>query len=152
MGQVIAVSRLARSRPDWAIVFFRGFPHLLYLRALRRAMLTLEIDGDLEGAMTGLAERVKSSRSTVSRLFSGRRISLVTLLAVLDQLKLKFEDVCWPLEGELLRRLQQEGTIERNGATFLTVDPLSLPEADGLREMAQRALPGPAALRAPRST
>jgi hypothetical protein len=109
-------------------------------------MLNLEIDRDLSDAMRGLAERSQSSRSTVSRLFAGKPVSLTTVLAVLNELKLAFEDVCWPLEGDLLRRLLEEGTIERNGATVLTLDPLSLPEAAGLHQMVQRALPAPAAL------
>jgi hypothetical protein len=145
----LVTTRLLRRRPDWAIVFFRGFPHLLYVRALRRAMLNLALDRDLD-SIEGLARRVKSSRSTVSRFFSGRPTSLAVMLAVLDELKLRFEDVCWPLEGELLRRLQEEGTIERNGATILTIDPMSLPEAAGLREVAQRALAAPPSLPAPR--
>jgi len=147
-GTLIA-TRIVRLKPDWAIVFYRGFPHLLCLRALRRAMLNLALDRNID-SMQQLAQRVKSSRSTVSRFFAGRPTSVPVMLAILDELKLKFEDVCWPLEGELLRRLQEEGTIERSGVTILTIDPLSLPEAAGLREMVQRALPAPLGLPAPR--
>jgi hypothetical protein len=62
------------------------------------------------------------------------------------------ELVCWPLEGELLRRLEDGGTIERKGLTILTIDPLSLPEAAGLREAAQWAFAAPPGLPAPRQT
>ena len=127
------VSRLAATRkPAWAIVYLKGFPHLLHLRALRRALLDRAIVGE-DHAIMDVAKKLGISRSTLSRLFSGRNVSIDMLRPVLLKLGLEFERVCFPLEGELLERLVRDGTIERNGTTLLTVDPLSLPDAATLR-------------------
>jgi hypothetical protein len=117
---------IGRNKSDWAIVHFKGFPHVLCLRALRRALLARAIVKDF-GTTAELATRIGASRSTVSRLFGGRTTSIGVAVAALTELKLDFEDVCWPLEGDLLERLMREGaTIERNGATIVTIDPTSL--------------------------
>jgi DNA-binding XRE family transcriptional regulator len=50
--------------------------------------------------MEHLATAIGISRSTVSRFFAGRATSLTVALAVLDKLKLKFEEVFTPINLE----------------------------------------------------
>jgi transcriptional regulator with XRE-family HTH domain len=131
------VSRLSATRkPAWAIVYLKGFPHLIHLRALRRALLDKAIAGE-DHAIMDVAKKLGISRSTLSRLFAGRNVSINVLRPVLQELGLEFERVCFPLEGELLDALIRHGTVERNGTTLLTVDPLSLPEAAQLKPRLQ---------------
>jgi DNA-binding XRE family transcriptional regulator len=77
------------------IVNFRGIDHEMNLSVLRLALVHRQVDGDFD-SMEGLAEAIGISRSTVSRFFAGRPTSLTVALAVLDKLKLKFEEVFTP--------------------------------------------------------
>lgn len=134
-GAVIP-SRISRRKPEWAIVHYKDEPHLLHLRALRRGLLARAI-ADESSTITDLAVRTGISRSTVSRFLCGRPTSIDVALAVLKELKLRFEDVCRPLDGHLLERLLREGAIiERGDVVLLAVDPTSLAavsEPRGLR-------------------
>ena len=61
--------------------------------------------------MTSLAAGARVSRSTASRMFSGRSCSLTALLRVLEVLHLQFGDVCQPATDEEVaewRREQEE--------------------------------------------
>jgi transcriptional regulator with XRE-family HTH domain len=120
------VSARRRQPPDWAIVDFRGFPHLIHLRHMRRRLLDNQVQRSDVDSLLAIAAKANCSRSTVSRLFAGRQVSVRVLLTVLDELGLEFSEVCFPLEGELLNRLVREGVIVVNGTTH-TVNPGQLP-------------------------
>jgi transcriptional regulator with XRE-family HTH domain len=121
-------------RPDWALVEYEGLPHLLHLRALRRALLNSAIAGTHE-SRESLAEGTGFSRSTVSRFVAGRNTSTRTTRAILAELGLKWDDVLYALPDELLRELRSHARTVRNGVTVLDVDPYELP---GVRDMLAR--------------
>lgn len=142
MGAKGIATRIQR-RPDWGVMFLKGFPHLVHLRTLRRALFERALEREGVDSIEEFAAGVTCSRSTLSRLLSGRTVSLVVLLRVLDALGLRFEEVCWPLEGVLLTRvLEGAGAIERKGALVLTKDPLALPGTEHIRPVT----PAPALL------
>ena len=83
------------SRPRLVTVLYRGIPYTLDLVRCRRALVSRQVDGDLD-SMESLATAVGISRSTASRFFSGRPTSLAVTLKILDALHLKFGDVATP--------------------------------------------------------
>jgi hypothetical protein len=63
----------------------------------------------------------------VSRFFAGRSASIDVVIRLTRELKLKFEDVCRPLDEDLLDRLMREGAIILHGdAVLVTTDPARL--------------------------
>jgi len=76
-------------------VVYRGVPYRLDLIACRQALVRRQVEGEFHSA-EGLAEATGISRSTVSRFFGGRATSLGTTLAILDKLRLQFDDVAKP--------------------------------------------------------
>jgi len=80
------------SRPRQVTVWYRGIPYTLDLVRCRRALVSRQVDGDLD-SMESLANAVGISRSTASRFFSGRPTSLGVTLRILEALHLKFEEV-----------------------------------------------------------
>jgi hypothetical protein len=86
---------LRSRRPRTAIVVYRGVPHRLDLVACRLALVRCQVEGEFYSA-EGLASAIGISRSTVSRFFGGRATSLQTTLAILEKLKLRFDDVAKP--------------------------------------------------------
>jgi hypothetical protein len=82
-------------RPRSAIVVYRGIPYRLDLIACRQALVRRQVAGEFDSA-EGLAEATGVSRSTVSRFFGGRATSLGTTLAILDKLRLQFDEVATP--------------------------------------------------------
>jgi hypothetical protein len=88
---------MARMRqPRRAIVNFRGIDHEMNVEVCRLALVRRQVAGEFD-SMEVLADAIGRSRSTVSRFFAGRRTSLPVSLAVLDKLKLKFEQVFTPI-------------------------------------------------------
>ena len=83
-------------RPRWTIVNFRGIDHEMNVTVCRMALVRRQVAGEFD-SMEGLADAIGRSRSTVSRFFAGRRTSLPVALAVLDKLKLRFEQVFTPI-------------------------------------------------------
>jgi len=83
-------------RPKRAIVNFRGIDHEMNVTVCRMALVQRQVAGEFD-SMEGLADAIGRSRSTVSRFFAGRRTSLPVALAVLDKLKLRFEQVFTPI-------------------------------------------------------
>ena len=83
-------------RPRRAIVNFRGIDHEMNVTVCRVALVQRQVAGEFD-SMEGLADAIGRSRSTVSRFFAGRRTSLPVALAVLDKLKLRFEQVFTPI-------------------------------------------------------
>jgi hypothetical protein len=83
-------------RPRRAIVNFRGIDHEMNVTVCRMALVRRQVAGEFD-SMEGLADAIGRSRSTVSRFFAGRRTSLPVALAVLDKLKLRFEQVFTPI-------------------------------------------------------
>ncbi len=83
-------------RPRRAIVNFRDIDHEMNVTVCRMAVVQRQVAGDFD-SMEGLADAIGRSRSTVSRFFAGRRTSLPVALAVLDKLKLRFEQVFTPI-------------------------------------------------------
>ncbi len=79
-----------------AIVNFRGIDHEMNVTVCRMALVRRQVAGEFD-SMEGLAVAIGRSRSTVSRFFAGRRTSLPVALAVLDKLKLGFEQVFTPI-------------------------------------------------------
>jgi hypothetical protein len=86
------------SYPITSVVSYRGMPYELDLTACRRALVQSEVDGGLD-SMDSLARTCGISRSTASRFFSGRRVSLRVTLKIVAALHLKFDDVARPLSG-----------------------------------------------------
>jgi len=84
------------SRPKQVTVWYRGIPYTLDLVKCRRALVSRQVDGELD-SMESLARAVGISRSTASRFFSGRATSLAVTLKLLDVLHLGFEDVATPV-------------------------------------------------------
>jgi transcriptional regulator with XRE-family HTH domain len=122
---------ITRGRPEWALVHYKDEPYALYLRALRQGLLARAVAAE-SSKIAELAEGIGISRSTLSRFLSGRSTSIDVTLAILKELRLKFEDVCRPLDSHLLERLIRDGAvIERGTVTLLTVDPMSLVTANG---------------------
>lgn len=80
------------TRPRRVIVSFRGVDHEMNLSVCRVALVRRQVAGEFH-SMEQLADAIGCSRSTASRYFAGRSHSLAVALAVLDKLKLKFEDV-----------------------------------------------------------
>jgi hypothetical protein len=131
--QVMAPSRLYGVR-DWVIVFYRKLPHVMNVRVLNRAMRDRQIAGDFD-SVHGLADRIKCSRSTVSRFFSGRNTSLTVTLQILGALRLTFDQVFVEISAALVARLQAEGVVQyQNGVVVVTTEILAWPEAVGIRE------------------
>jgi DNA-binding phage protein len=89
----------AYSRPKQATVFYRGVAYLLDLVACRQGLVASQVRGEVD-SMEGLAARIRVSRSTVSRFFSGRPTSLAVTLKILDALGLRFEQVARPATAE----------------------------------------------------
>ncbi len=83
-------------RPRRAIVNFRGIDHEMNVPVLRLALVRCQVAGEFD-SMEQLAAAIGISRSTVSRFFAGRATSLTVALAVLDKLKVKFEEVFTPI-------------------------------------------------------
>jgi hypothetical protein len=122
----VAATTHRSRRADWAIVQYKGLSYLLNLRGLWRGLLGRATAGEFS-TIRELADRSGNSRSTVSRFFAGRATSIDATLAVLKELNLDFEDVCRPLDDDLLDRLTRAGAVvQRNGITLVTVQPLSL--------------------------
>lgn len=84
------------ARPRRSIVNFRGIDHEMNHPVLRLALVRRQVEGEFH-SMAELAEAVGCSRSTVSRFFAGRTNGLEPTLAILDKLKLKFEEVFTPI-------------------------------------------------------
>jgi hypothetical protein len=85
--------------PRYVTVRYRGVLYLLDLIMCRRALVTRQVDGELD-SMESLANAVSISRSTGSRFFSGRPTSLAVTLKILAALHLKFADVAKPVDGD----------------------------------------------------
>jgi transcriptional regulator with XRE-family HTH domain len=83
------------TRPRRVIVSFRGIDHEMNVSACRVALVKRQVAGEFD-SMEQLADAIGCSRSTASRYFAGRSHSLAVALAVLDKLKLRFEDVYTP--------------------------------------------------------
>jgi hypothetical protein len=85
----VLVTRRERTR---ATVHFRGIRYDMDIDVCRRALVRCQVAGDLD-SLQALAEATGRSRSTASRFFAGRPVSLAVALAVLDRLNLQFNDV-----------------------------------------------------------
>ena len=90
---------MGRRRPARAVVSFRGFDYEMNVPVCRHALVQRQVDGEFD-TMDGLASAIGRSRSTASRFFSGRQMSLTVALAVLDKLKLRFEEVFTPCDPD----------------------------------------------------
>lgn len=75
-----------------ATVQFRGICYDMDLAVCKRALVRCQVAGGLD-SVQALAEAIGRSRSTVSRFFAGRPVSLAVAVAVLDRLNLQFDDV-----------------------------------------------------------
>ncbi len=82
-------------RPRWGVVKCPDGLRRLDLILMRRALTRLMVAGELIGDHPNedLARKAGMSRSTLSRMFSGRAISLKKLLRVLAVLDLTFDEV-----------------------------------------------------------
>lgn len=79
--------------PMSSIVWFKGLPYVVNLAMCRKALVRRQVEGEIRN-MTSLAAGARVSRSTASRMFSGRSTSLAAMLRVLANLHLEFGDVC----------------------------------------------------------
>jgi hypothetical protein len=74
------------------LVNFKGIGYEMNVAVCHHALVRRQIEGGFE-SMESLAQAVKRSRSTVTRFFAGRQVSLSVALAILDSLKLEFDQV-----------------------------------------------------------
>ncbi len=81
-------------RPRRAILNFRGIDHEMNVTVCWMALVRRQVAGEFD-SMEGLADAI--GRSTISRFFAGRRTGLPVALAVLDKLRLRFEQVFSPI-------------------------------------------------------
>ncbi len=79
-------------RPSSATLVYRGVPYTLDLARCRRALVQRQVDGEL-ATMEALAAAAATSRSTASRFFGGRAVSLDATLRILSALGVEFNDV-----------------------------------------------------------
>jgi transcriptional regulator with XRE-family HTH domain len=79
-------------RPSSATLVYRGVPYTLDLTRCRRALVQRQVEGEL-ATMEALAAAAGTSRSTASRFFGGRAVSLDTTLRILAALRVEFNDV-----------------------------------------------------------
>lgn len=86
-----------RPRPRKIIANFRGIDYEMDLRVCDLALVRRQVEGDFD-SMEALAQAAGCSRSTASRFFSGRQTSLSVALTMLEQLKLRFDEVFTPCE------------------------------------------------------
>lgn len=110
------------SKLRYSIIWFRGAPYLVDRILCRKALVRRQLEGELDN-MTSLAVAASVSRSTASRMFSGRSVSLAALLRMLKVLRLEFDEVCtpatdediakWEVQQEEHQRRQQEQRKER---------------------------------------
>ncbi len=84
-------------RPRRVIANFRGIDYEMNLRACDLALVLRQVEGDFD-SMEALANAIGCSRSTASRFFSGRQTSLSVALAMLEKLKLRFDEVFTPCD------------------------------------------------------
>ena len=78
--------------PSSATLVYRGVPYTLDLTRCRRALIQRQVEGVL-ATMEALAAAAGTSRSTASRFFGGRAVSLDTMLRILSALRVEFKDV-----------------------------------------------------------
>jgi hypothetical protein len=83
---------MRRGRPQRVVVNFDGIDYHMNIAICRLALVRRRVAGEFD-SMEALADAIGRSRSTASRYFSGRNTSLAVALAVLDKLKLSFDDV-----------------------------------------------------------
>ena len=79
-------------RSSSAILVYRGVPYTLDLTRCRRALVQRQVEGEL-ATMEALARAAGTSRSTASRFFGGRAVSLATTLRILAALRVEFNYV-----------------------------------------------------------
>jgi hypothetical protein len=94
-------------RVDKVIAWYRGIPHVLDLRACRQAFVRSEMVGHFD-SVEALAEAVNISRSTGSRFFNGRPVSLDITMRLVSALGLRLEEVVWPASPEEVAMLDGE--------------------------------------------
>ena len=83
-------------KPRKVVAWYRDTMHCLDLGLCREALVRCQVAGKFD-SMEQLAVAVGCSRSTASRFFSGKSLSLRATLAVLDQLGLSFEEAVKPI-------------------------------------------------------
>jgi hypothetical protein len=86
-----------RSGPTRVSSWYRGMPYVFDLDRCRHAFVERQVQGGFS-SVEGLARAVGVSRSTASRFFAGRAISLATVLGILMALHLTFEEVARPAD------------------------------------------------------
>jgi transcriptional regulator with XRE-family HTH domain len=109
------------------IIWFQKAPYVVDIPACRRSLVRRQVEGELTN-VASLAAAARTSRSTVSRLFSGRSMALASTLRILAALRLEFGDVCqpatneevaaWRRQQEERRELDERRRRERAGKTF----------------------------------
>jgi transcriptional regulator with XRE-family HTH domain len=85
-----------RRRPVSTVQVFDGNPHRLDMVAIESAFFRKVIEGTY-GCREDMAKAAGCSRSTVSRFFAGKNVSIRVVLAILAELDLRFDDVAEPL-------------------------------------------------------
>jgi transcriptional regulator with XRE-family HTH domain len=86
-------------KPRSVIVYYRGLPYEVDLHPCRRALVRRQVEGEI-ATMTDLAMAAGMSRSTATRFFAGRNLSLNRTLAILAALRLEFDTVAKPVEAD----------------------------------------------------
>lgn len=94
-----------------AIIWFRKVPYVVDIPACRKALVRRQVEGELTN-MASLAAAANISRSTASRFFSRRSISLAAMLRILAVLRLEFGNVCQEAAEEEVAAWQRQ-EVER---------------------------------------
>jgi len=90
-----------------AIIWWRKVPYVVDIPACRKALVRRQVEGELTN-MASLASAAKISRSTASRFFSRRSVSLAATLRILSVLRQEFGDVCQPAADNEVEEWQRQ--------------------------------------------
>ncbi len=102
--------RRRSNRPKRVIVNFDSIDYEMDLTICRQARVRRQVDGEFD-SMERLADSVGLSRSTISRFFAGRQMSLKVALAILDKLKLTFDQVFTRCDPDMIGTRDSSGRL-----------------------------------------
>jgi hypothetical protein len=83
---------MRQRRPSRPMVRFEGIAYEMDLCVVLVALVERQVEGDFH-QRTQLAESAGCSRSTLSHFLAGRQVSLQIALALLEKLRLTFDEV-----------------------------------------------------------
>jgi hypothetical protein len=80
-----------------AVVQYNGVSYTRNLSLCRRTLTERQVEGSFLGGLGELGTVSACTRSSVSRFFAGRNLSMQLTVRILDALKLRFDQVHTPI-------------------------------------------------------